>query len=271
MHPSRRLLACAAGTAVAVGAVLTGVVASDGSSSPKASRVGYADTAARPATTVTGQVADGTAASRYKWGTPLRVENFSGTAVNKKDWELYEDPGKNKPGGEKTKRRPKQATVKNGVLTITGLANGWSEGMAWHKGIRKYGRWETRVRSTRGCGCYHPVLLLWGESRPAEVDYMEVIKSPKRNNANFFLHYGNDGQLQSNVKVDLTKWHTFAVEVTSTRVNGYLDGKRWFHTTRSAAIPRGTLAPTIQLDWFPGDGAGSGATMQVDWIKMYKA
>jgi Glycosyl hydrolases family 16 len=270
MRPSRRLAACAAGTAIAVGAVLTGIAVSDGPSST-ASRVGSADTAARPAATVTGQAAEGTAAARYKWGKPLQTENFSGKAVSKKTWELYDDPGKNKPGGEKTKRRPKQATVKNGVLTITGLASGWSEGMAWRKGVRKYGRWETRVRSTRGCACYHPVLLLWGESKPAEVDYMEVIKAPKRNNANFFLHYGRNGQVQSNVKVDLTKWHTFAVEVTSKQVNGYLDGKRWFHSTKSAAIPRGTLAPTIQLDWFPGDGGHTGATMQVDWIKMYKA
>ncbi|MEV0403987.1 glycoside hydrolase family 16 protein [Actinoallomurus sp. NPDC050550] len=271
MRHSRRLAVAAAGTAVAVGAVVTGIAVSDGSSS-KASKVGYSDNAARQAAPVTGQATDGTAAARYNWGKPLRVENFSGKAVNKKDWELYEDPGKDKPGGEKTKRRPSQAKVKNGILTITGLANGWSEGMAWHKGIRKYGRWETRVRAGKGCGCYHPVLLLWGESKPAEVDYMEDIQDPNRTHPNFFLHYGNDQQLQQQVKVDLTKWHTFAVEVTSTQVNGYVDGKRWFHTTKSAAIPRGTLAPTIQLDWFPGDSrTHTGGTMQVDWIKLYKA
>jgi hypothetical protein len=53
-------------------------------------------------------------------------------------------------------------------------------------------------------------------------------------------------------------------------VSGYLDGKRWFYTTKKAAIPNVPIGATIQLDWFPGDGKGGGATMQVDWIRMYK-
>jgi hypothetical protein len=26
---------------------------------------------------------------------------------------------------------------------------------------------------------------------------------------------------------------------------------------------------TIQLDWFPDDGAGEGAVMEVDWVRQY--
>jgi hypothetical protein len=238
----------------------------------------------RASSTVSG--GQETAAGRHGWNDLVARDDFQGDRVDPAAWEVYDGDGHAGNG----RRSPDAVSVRDGVLTITGWPDGTTGGMAWKRGARKTGRWEARVRMSRGCACYHPVLLLWptrggGGVAPAggggEVDYMEVIDSGRRDAANFFLHFGppeRDDRLQAQVSVDLTEWHHFAVEWSNSGVIGYIDGKRWFHTDDRRVLPPAEMGQTIQLDWFPAEQAQTGegvdwkvpATMEVDWIKMYR-
>jgi Glycosyl hydrolases family 16 len=217
---------------------------------------------AAPASTGTGT----TAAQVFGWGSPTKADDFS---AGLSQWGVYNGSGHDGNG----RRTPSAVTVANGILTITGSANGDSGGMAWGNG-QKYGRWEARVRSAPGDNDYHPVILLWpdAENWPVggEVDWMEI-SDAKRQSADAFLHYGrNNNQVQGSVKVDATQWHNWAVEWTPKGITMYLDGKAWFSTTNTSILPPGPMHMTIQLDNFGGSGLKP-SQMQVDWVRQYNA
>jgi beta-glucanase (GH16 family) len=209
-----------------------------------------------------------TAAQTHGWGQPTRVEEFDG---NLSAWGLYDGPGHADNG----RRTPSAATVADGVLTISGDADGNAEGMEWDPGV-KYGRWEARVRTPVGDKDYHAVLLLWPNSEnwpdDGEVDFMED-SDPTRQRTEFFLHFGNgtsDGdQLTGAVNVDATQWHTWAVEWAPGHITGYLDGRQWWTTTDASVLPPGPMHMTIQLDAFRSRGGLKPSSMQVDWVRYY--
>ncbi len=206
------------------------------------------------------------AAATLGWGQPNRSEDFDGNLTS---WGLYDGVGHEGKG----KRTPSAATLKDGVLTITGDSQGSTEGMAWNPG-QKYGRWEARVKAPVSDPTYHAVMLLWpdAENWPVggEVDFMEM-SDHTRQSTEMFLHYGaSNSQLQGNVKVDATQWHNWAVEWTSTHITAYLDGKQWWSTDKTNALPPGPMHLTLQLDWFPRGGASvQTSQMQVDWVRQY--
>ncbi|MFG1999352.1 glycoside hydrolase family 16 protein [Spirillospora sp. NPDC048911] len=226
------------------------------------------------------------AAAKFGWGAPVAADEFAGTTLDPRGWLVYDGAGH----AGKGRRSPKAVSVRDGVLTITGSPDGTTGGIAWRRGTRKFGRWEARVRSSRSCACYHPVLLLWpvgggGGVAPkgggGEIDYMETLDDGRRRSTGFFLHYGpEDGErrIAGRVRADLTRWHTFAVEWTPRSMSGFIDGRRWFSTADRKALPPGPMGQTIQLDWFPEDTrrtAGgidrrTAATLEVDWIRMYR-
>jgi hypothetical protein len=210
---------------------------------------------------------DTSAATKYNWGTPTRVDNFDGTTLDS-SWGVYNGPGHNGAG----RRTPDAISVKDGIMTMTGDAQGNSGGMAWQPGQR-YGRWEGRVRSPAGDPNYHAVMLLWpdAENWPVggEVDFMEI-SDPSRQNTQMFLHYGQDNQqVQGSVDIDATQWHDWAVEWTPTGVTAYVDGKEWWSTKQVDILPPGPMHLCIQLDNFSG-GNMKKTTMEVDWVKEYK-
>jgi Glycosyl hydrolases family 16 len=205
-----------------------------------------------------------TAAQVFGWGTPNRSDDFT---AGLSQWGLYDGAGHDGNG----RRTPKAISVANGIMTITGSANGDTGGMAWGQG-QKYGRWEARVRSAPGDEDYHPVILLWpsAENWPVggEVDWMEI-SDPARQSADTFLHYGrNNDQVQGSVKVDATQWHNWAVEWTPQGVTTFLDGKSWWSTRNTSILPPGPMHMTIQLDNFGGSGLKP-SQMQVDWVRQY--
>ncbi|MEV4007829.1 glycoside hydrolase family 16 protein [Actinomadura sp. NPDC049753] len=226
-----------------------------------------------------------TAARRYGWGRPIASDGFR--AFDRRAWEVYTGPG----NGGRGRRVAKAVSVRNGVLRITGKRNGDTGGVAWMKGAQKQGRWEARVKVSRGCACYNANLLLWpvgggGGTDPqnggGEIDWMETYGDKGlRNGTNFFLHYGPEKEsqrLNSHLRIDLTKWHAFAVEWNSKGVTGYVDGRKWFHTSKREALPPGKMGQAIQLDWFPqmtklttkGVSRTADVTLSVDWIAMYR-
>jgi acid phosphatase len=209
----------------------------------------------------------GSAAARYGWTNLVYRDDFNGSALGP-GWGVYDSAGNNGNGI----RSPAQISVANGVMTTTGAADGTTAGISARQS-QKYGRWEVRARFPAGCGCYHPILILWpdADNWPAagEIDYAEVFDAGRRT-LHFFLHYSADNrQLFASVPVDMTQWHDYAVEWTADHITGYLDGEPFFHTDRQDVQPPGPMAQTIQLDWFPGDNAGTGASLEVDWATMY--
>ncbi|GAA2403929.1 hypothetical protein GCM10010191_09470 [Actinomadura vinacea] len=283
---------------VAVTAVTVGVSAFAALHESSAD-VGYAgartDAQRLPAPGKTKKPGKPTAAQRHGWGRPLAADEFNGT-LDTKAWEVYDGAGH----AGKGRRSPSAVTVRDGALRITGRTDGTTGGLGWRRGSRMLGRWEARLRINRSCACYNANMLLWpvgggGGTAPegggGEIDYMETYgDNGLRKGANFFLHYdqregstqkgreGNSGRISDRVEVDLTTWHSFAVEWTEKEINGYVDGRRWFHTSRRDVRPPGPMGQAIQLDWMPELAGKSApgirrraAVLEVDWIRMYGA
>lgn len=213
------------------------------------------------------------AAVVHSWGASTGGDEFNGTAVDRAKWGVYDGAGHDGNGC----RCPAQVTEGDGMLTITGLPNGDTGGLAWRHG-QTYGRWEARMRVTQDDireQPYHPVLILWPDSDkwPAggEIDYAET--DAGANSIGAFLHYAdrtpNGGQESFTTAVDISQWHNYAVEWTSGHISGYLDGRLWFSTTDAFVQPPGPMHATIQLDDFFTSGALNKALMQVAWIRLY--
>jgi hypothetical protein len=220
-----------------------------------------------PAPAEASGAAGTTAAERFGWGTPVQAEEFSSTRLT--GWTAYEGTGHDGRG----RRSPDALTVRDGVLTITGDAEGTTGGLAWGGGQR-YGRWEGRVRAPASDPSYNALLLLWPDADDfpvgGQVDFMEML-DPTRRTTDFFLHYGpDDDQVHSRVRVDGTAWHHWAVEWTPEAITGYVDGEEWFRSTDPATFPPGPMHLCVQLDWFPeGTGTVRESRMEVDWVRQY--
>jgi len=102
--------------------------------------------------------AEVSAAERYGWGEPNRVEEFDNVG-SLHEWNIYDGPGHAGNG----RRTPEAVSVSDGILTITGDAQGNTAGMAWLPG-QKYGRWEGRVRAPASDETYNALLLLWPDA-----------------------------------------------------------------------------------------------------------
>ncbi|MEU9051321.1 glycoside hydrolase family 16 protein [Streptomyces sp. NPDC048384] len=247
-------------------------------------------------TTVTAAGPAVTAAERYGWGEPLPQgsDEFgygseAEPAVPDRDrWRLAGGgPDKCWPGhGDNGRRCDVNTRVVGGILRMTGEADGDSGWLASSYG-RRYGRWETRVRSRATAPDngrqYHPLLILWPDSNrhpeDGEYDYLEN-GAPGEQCAEAFLHYPHpegvpvQQEFAQKCGVDLTQWHNVAVEWTPDHVRGFIDGEEWFRFADGANDDRDCMqcAPsmhqTIQLDNFHGGDLQS-AVYEVDWARVY--
>jgi hypothetical protein len=208
------------------------------------------------------------AAALHGWGEPNRVEEFDGALGA--GWNVYEGPGHAGNG-----RRTRDAiSFRDGIMTITGDAQGNTAGMGWNPG-QKFGRWEGRVRAPASDESYNALLLLWPDAEDfpvgGEIDFMEMLDHT-RQTTNIFLHYGeNNDQVVGEVQIDGTQWHNWAVEWAPTHVAAFVDGKEWWRTDNVDILPPRAMHLCVQLDWFPEDGQGAvqESYMHVDWVKQY--
>jgi beta-glucanase (GH16 family) len=212
-------------------------------------------------------ISTATAGSGPVW-SPIWTDEF-GAFPSSSDWGIYDSAG----NAGKGVRSPSAFSAANSILTITGTSDGTTGGMSRHS-QQRYGKWEARVK-TAGCSCYHPVLILWGTPgswpQAGEIDYLETSRRVRNT---MFVHYGADNsQVSRTIAVDMTQWHTYAVEWTPNYLAAYIDGKQFFYSTDKTIQPPGRVQATIQLDWFPGEVSTeqrTGATMNVDWIKQFQ-
>ncbi|MFC4057151.1 glycoside hydrolase family 16 protein [Planomonospora corallina] len=209
------------------------------------------------------------AARVHGWGAPAWCDEFEDQYLDSARWLFYDTPGH----AGKGRRTSQELYLGNGSLYLHGLPDGTTAGLgARHS--QSYGRWETRIRLYRGAGAYRPMALLWpdggggGEysATREEIDFMGVYNDPNRQRADFFLETPKGGHELGYADVDMTKWHTYAVENTPAGVVGYLDGREWFRSSHSTRSP---MSLCLQLDWFPGEGSDGEAWMEVDWVRIY--
>ncbi|WP_316690753.1 glycoside hydrolase family 16 protein [Pseudonocardia sp. H11422] len=238
-----------------------------GTEQPAAGAPAPAQTPADPCAPQLSAGADTSAATVLGWGEPVSVDEFTGPALDA-SWSVYDGPGYTTSG----RRTPDALRLQDGILTITGTAEGATGGMAWTFG-QQYGRWEGRVRAPAGDRAYNPLLLLWPDADDypigGEIDFMEML-DPGRQKTNAFLHHGpNNDQVFGEVAIDGTQWNNWAVEWTPNHVAAFVNGKEWWRTTDTSILPSGPMHLCIQLDFFPSGGAVQSSSMQVDWVKQY--
>ncbi|WP_186466985.1 putative Ig domain-containing protein [Arthrobacter sp. UKPF54-2] len=256
--------------------VLSGTPTAAGSSTfTVAATNGVSPDAVTPVITIAVDPApspDGTqAAVVFGWGPVVTGDEFSYTgAPNPLKWGVYNSPGHAGNGI----RSPGAWSVDGSIVTVSGDSAGTTGGMSAKFAQQKYGRWETRMRTSARDPKYHPVLILWPNNNTspncAEIDYAEGTSDTSR--IKFFLHYacsGSNFQTQSAQPIDTTQWHNYAVQWTPAGITGYIDGVQWFTDTDPAHQPTVGMHQTIQLDWFPDGTSTQPSQMQVDWVRVY--
>ncbi len=205
---------------------------------------------------------------------PTYTDTF--TSLSTTNWDIYNSVGHDGHG----LRRPSQVRVANGVLTISGTANGTTGGMKWRNRSQTYGQWDIRMRAARGCICYHPVILLWGagggsgvDNPYGEIDIVEVWQRPNRDRNSFSVHYGGGSQfVGGDVAVDMTQWHVYHLVWQKDYIYTWIDDNPAYVTVDDrCVIPQRPMDLTIQLDWFPHESriGGTTASMQVDYVTQY--
>jgi len=222
---------------------------------------------AKPSPMPTGDTTE--AAVGGRWGPVVAGDEFNYTgAPDNLKWQVYDSAGH----AGKGVRSPAAWNVDGNVARVTGDSSGTTGGMSAKFDHRKYGRWEARMRTSGRDSEYHPVLLLWPQSRDwpcdGEIDYAEGTGDTTR--MNFFVHHGCDNQqVSARQAIDTTQWHNYAVDWEPDAVTGYIDGVQWFRTTNIGSLPPGAMYQTIQLDWFPDGTTLNRSWMDVDWVRVY--
>lgn len=239
------------------------------------------------------QPADETqAAVRYDWGTPHPIsDEFDYTGpVDPERWAV---PSGDVGGTEgcwaghanNGRRCAKNSAVADGILTMTGEANG-DTGWLRQRLETQYGRWEIRSRS-RNTGdsgeTYHPLHLIWPTAgnrlENGEYDWVEY-SNPDAQCLTSFMHYPqsptDEKERTDLCPVDMTEWHNFAFEWTPEALVGYVDGEEWFRYSDGANEDRGNIQDmpsghlNIQLDNFTGESGLRPAVFEVDWVRFYE-
>lgn len=213
-----------------------------------------------------------TAAAKFGWGTPLAAsDEFTGTTVDGSKWG---QPGECWPANSTVVngRCKSHNSISGGIFTETGTSDGKTGYLSSTFG-QKYGRWEVRMRVVSGSGKpFHPVLLLWPDSEQwpsgGEYDFFEDDSNDTTVTA--FLHHpdGSQDHYESG-PVDISAWHSYGFEWTSSGLTGYIDGNVWFHDTKSSAQAPGPMHMTAQLDDPNSTSGMAPTTMQLDWARVY--
>lgn len=209
------------------------------------------------------------AAVAYSWGTPGWSDEFAGTAIGP-DWAVYDSPGHAGNG----LRAPSQVSVADGVMTQTGTADARSAGMLLQGHDERTGRWEFRMRATQrdvGGTPYHLVLALLPvgvayDSGERDLDLAEA--DLDEDVVHLFVHHPRRKQAYDEVALDMTAWHTYAVEVAGDHLTWFVDGLPQATVRKRAALPTTPLAVNVQLDAYAPSGLNPGQ-LQLDWVRYY--
>jgi beta-glucanase (GH16 family) len=207
------------------------------------------------------------------------VQDFTGSSIPD-GWFAYSGV----PGGDAGAQWGlSHVTVGSGILSLNtwqdpAYNNEWVAGGLCQCGASQtYGAYFVRSRVT-GAGPTN-VELLWPTSGwPPEIDFNETDGSTSLSSATTIwainASNGNRSQLQSNVNIDMTQWHTWGVIWTPTSLKYTVDGRVWGTVTNPAGIPSAAMTLDLQQQtWCSSNYACPTApvSMQVDWVAEYSS
>jgi hypothetical protein len=209
------------------------------------------------------------------WGTPVLSDDFGGTRLDPRKWQVYDAPNATSHPGIAAGTR-----VSGGHLVLVGgLYNGKDESAGVVSQLAQtYGRWEVRLRADPGSG-YSATAFLWptrlGDPEWAEIDFAEIMDSTRRTGGLFIHHGQDDQQLMKVARVDFTKWHTVAVDWLPDHITFWVDGKRAW-TYRGPFVPQRAdmhlyLRNEVKDGFHRTASSPQKVTMDVDWIRVYRA
>jgi licheninase len=132
------------------------------------------------------------------------------------------------------------------------------------------------MKSSPASSGFHSVALLWPESDvwpdDGEIDFMEILDPARQTVTATVIRYDwNDLLLaplnfHTELAIDATQWHSWAVDWTPDHIAGYVDGTQWFQTTNN--VPHTPMLLCLQLDDFGGD-ISAGGQQTIDWARGY--
>jgi beta-glucanase (GH16 family) len=203
------------------------------------------------------------------------VTDFAGSSLPA-GWNVYTGTPGGDPGGQ---FGAAHVVVSGGLLSLNtwqdpAYGNSWVTGGLCQCGrAQTYGAYFVRARLT-GAGPTG-VMLLWPSASvwPPEIDFSETGGSVTSTSAT--VHYGaSNSQIQRNLTINMTAWHTWGVIWTPTVVTYTVDGNVWGSVTTTSAIPnQGMTLDLQQQTWCSSGWACPSApqSMQVDWVSEYTA
>ncbi len=231
------------------------------------------------------------------------ADEFNGTALNSANWTC--ETGAGGWGNAELQyytARSQNVSVADGSLKITAIKESYS-GASWTSARLKtqgkkeftYGKIQGRIKLPKGTGLWPAFWMLGSNissvSWPAcgEIDIMEHINSDS--NVVGTIHWDYNGHASwgqttannywNNFNVDVTQWHVYEIEWTSTSIKWYVDGTQFMEADITNSV-NGTeefhrpffflLNLAVGGNWpgYPDGTTPSTASMYVDYVRVYK-
>ncbi|MFB9328136.1 RICIN domain-containing protein [Paenibacillus aurantiacus] len=225
-------------------------------------------------------------------------DEFNGTSIDQNNWSFEIGNGSGGWGNNELEyytNRPENARIENGNLVIEARKENYG-GMAYTsarlksqgKKSFKYGRIEARIKMPKGQGLWPAFWTLGsdigtiGWPKSGEIDIMEHVNN--ENNTHGYIHWDANGHAQyggASQAVDVTQYHVYSVEWTSSAIKWFIDGVQ-FREANIANNINSTeefhkdhfllLNMAVGGNW-PGSPDGSTvfpAKMYVDYVRVYQ-
>ena len=210
-------------------------------------------------------------------GYSLAYSNdFTGSSLSS-GWNAYSG----KPGGDDGAQwGTAHVTEGGGMMSLNAWQdpaynNEWVTGGVSQATTRTYGAYYVRSRVT-GAGPTNVELLFPASGWPPEIDFNETSGVSTATSATtIWADSGsNKSQVQFNVKIDMTLWHTWGVVWTPSSVTYTVDGQVWGTVNNASEVPQQPMRLDLQQQtWCSSNFAcpTAPASMQVDWVAEFGA
>lgn len=210
---------------------------------------------------------------RLKGFVRIYCNDFRGTALSS-GWDKFSG----QPGGDPTGMfEPSHVVLATGMLRIRtyrdpSIGDRWATGGVCQCGLAQtYGAYFVRSRVTAPGD--DNVELLWPSAPiwPPEIDFNETGRSAAR--TGWYLHFdANNNQVENQLRINLTQWHTWGVIWRSNSVIFTVDGEVWGVVKNRAEIPHTAMTLDMQEQTFCGiapECPSKPLSMLVDWVAVF--
>jgi len=156
----------------------------------------------------------------------------------------------------------------NGVAMLRGYYSSGrylTGGMMLNSIAQTYGKYVVRARFDRSASVQHAMLLWPTSGWPPEVDFSE---GPTSKGVMATSHWGSGNyQMHAFKQIDMTRWHTYGVEWTPTRLLFTIDGAAWA-AMGGSAVPKQAMKLAIQTV-ATSQPSTSGSEVRLDIADVY--